>query len=243
MKHLLLIGLVLQSFIILAAQCKVHGCSRYAKRSGYCSFHKNEEKQEVLQDESQKNRVGQYNLKLKSFVGYKFLSKGGSGEIKTCKLSIPFRGFDEAKLFYSSMGRLYQICLEDAVEGRTGEEIQNELASIAAIFEKKYNFTFPKPLSCDNGISVMGGGHYIGHGGQLEHAPIKYSKLKITSWNRNMEWEDFKLNLHGERPNGSHSTNDITRLKITFTMKGIKEADKKQAAQKATKDTDGIDAL
>jgi len=182
-------------------------------------------------------------LRIRTFLGFEFLSSSDSDEEKVVKpLKKPFRSFKEATLSYTSKRRLYKVEISDSVPGRSSTGIEAELTAMSAIFEKKYNFAFEIPLTSGGDFYTTGGGAQVVSGGDVRIARRKIVKKSWRSWIREYEWKDFLLVMEGLVPiNGNEDTN--THVSVSFTMKGVPEDDRKESLKSASEDESGLDVL
>ena len=121
LRCLLVLTVVIISTAAMAGRCRLCSAQIMGNKSEFCSRCKftpnakklqKEAKERESAEKSAKEKADQEKkpLKLKTFLGFEFLSESTAKEAsKIVKLKKPFRGFSEAQLSYTALGRLYCI--------------------------------------------------------------------------------------------------------------------------------------
>ena len=180
-------------------------------------------------------------LKLKSFLGFEFLSKSTTDGVNlSVKLQKPFRSFSEAQLSYSPMGRLYCITITNTFPQFVAADVETEVRTIATILEKKYNFKFFDGVVCNDGISMTGG---VAMPGARSATPTRVFNTGRTTYRAYRRWSDVSIEVEGifYRPKGDVKKSPC--VSVTVKMPEILELDRKAKKDSAQTDEDGLDVL
>ena len=252
-KYAIALSFCLMSLMAMAGRCKLCGARIMESRDGFCASCKYRPEAKKMQKEEKEKKIKEKQnaellaeqkkpLKLKSFLGFEFLAKAtGNERIASVKLKKPFREFSEAQLGYTSLNRLYSVSITNTFEKFSCADVENEVTAIAHILEKKYAFTFPNGVVCNEGRRMIGGGRIPG---ARSAAPIRILDFKRTTYFAKREWSDVTIEVVGIFYRDSDEwEKKLPSVCVTVSMPEIFKKDSESRKALSASDENGIDVL
>ena len=241
------------SMTAVAGQCKLCRAQIMGSRVEFCSACKytpeakkmqREAKERALREKQKNELLAQQKkpLNLKSFLGFEFLTKStGNERVTSVKLKKPFREFSEVQLGYTPLNRLYSVSITNTFEKFSCADVENEVTAIAHILEKKYAFTFPDGVICNDGRRMIGGGWIPG---ARSAAPIRILDFKRTTYFAKRKWSDVTIEVVGIFYRDSDEwEKKLPSVCVTVSMPEIFKKDSESRKALSTSDENGIDVL
>lgn len=241
---------VMWSMTAVAGRCELCN-AQILGRQKFCSRCKNKPEAKKMQDVARANaakekqkkellEIQRRPLKLKTFLGHEFLAKSNKDQkCLTVKLKKPFRGFSEAQLYYTPLGRIYRISITNSFSTFTCADVENEVSAIAHILEKKYDFKFPNGVVCDCELRSRGD---VCVPSAAAATPIWTQNLGRTRYTASRKWSDVTIDVCGViygKADGDRSP----CVSVTVSMPEVLKADADERKKLSTTDESGIDVL